>query len=184
MTRIAFALVACLPLWQPAMATELTTLDTSKSRVGFTYTQMGVAMEGKFNAFGGQIAFDPAKPRAARARIEVKLASVDTGLAEADAELAGKDWFDSKTHPVARFESTALKPLGGNRYQVDGQLTIKGRTRAVSAPFTFTADAGGGTFAGQLAIRRADFAIGEGAWRDFSLVGNDIGIRFQLRAIP
>jgi polyisoprenoid-binding protein YceI len=85
---------------------------------------------------------------------------------------------------VARFEATSLKPLGGNRYRVDGRLTIKGRTRDVSAPFTYTADAVGGTFAGQFSIRRADFAIGEGAWRDFGLVGNDIGIRFQLRVMP
>lgn len=185
MNRLALHTLLATGLWlgQAATAAELTAIDPSKSRIGFTYSQMGVASEGRFTSFGGQIAFDPAKPQNARARIEVKLASVDTGLEEANAEVAGKDWFDSKSYPVARFEASSIKPLGGNRYQLAGRLTIKGRTKAVSAPFTYSPDATGGTFAGQLTLQRADFAIGEGAWRDFSVVGNDIGIRFQLRAV-
>lgn len=184
MNRIAFPLAAMLALAQPALAANLTRLDRAGSQIGFAYTQMGVSVDGSFADFGGEIAFDPAKPAAARARIEVKVASIDTGFAEGDAEVAGKDWFDARAYPTARFEAVAAKPLGGNRYQVDGRLTIKGRSRNVSAPFTFTPDATGGTFAGQLTIRRADYAIGEGAWRDFSVVGNDIVIRFRLRARP
>lgn len=156
-------------------------LDPAGSRIDFGYTQMGVKLDGRFAAFSGQASFDPARPQAARANIEVKLASVDTGLDEANHEVAGKDWFDTAAHPVARFESTVVKPLGGNRYQVDGRLTIKGRTRPVSAPFTYTPDKGGGIFAGTFTLRRADFAIGEGAWGDFNVVGNDISVRFKLR---
>lgn len=159
-------------------------LDPAASRIDFGYTQMGVKLDGRFATFAGQASFDPAKPQAARANIEVKLASVDTGLDEANREVAGKDWFDTAAHPLARFESTAVKPLGGNRYQVDGRLTIKGRTRPVSAPFTYTSGKGGGSFAGTFTLRRADFAIGEGAWGDFSVVGNDIAVRFKLRFVP
>lgn len=165
----------------PASAEALTKLDPARSRIGFAYTQMGVPLEGRFAAFAGQVAFDPDKPQSAKAVIEVKLASIDTGLAEANAEVAGKDWFDSAKHPLARFESGALKALGGNRYQVDGRLAIKGRTQNVSAPFVFSPDTAGGNFTGAFTLRRADFAIGEGAWRDFSVVGNDIAVRFNLR---
>lgn len=178
---IRAALLSLALLADIAAAAPLTTLDTARSRIDFAYTQMGVSLEGRFAAFSGQVAFDPAKPQVAKARIEIKLASIDTGLDEADTEVAGKDWFDTASHPVARFESSAVKPLGGNRYQVDGRLTIKGRSRDVSVPFTFTPDAGGGWFAGTFNLRRADFAIGEGEWRDFSVVGNDIAVRFKLR---
>lgn len=175
-------LLVCLAvLANPAAADALTRLDPAGSQVEFTYTQMGVSLQGRFRGLTGQASFDPARPQAARARIEVPVAGIDTGLAEADAEAAGKDWFDAATHPVARFEADAVKSLGGNRYQVDGRLTLKGRTRKVSAPFTFTADARGGLFTGQFVLRRGDFAIGEGAWRDYSLVGNEVGVRFKLR---
>lgn len=183
MHRLLLA-VACLALGLPAQAAGLTRLDPAGSRIAFAYTQMGVALEGQFKRFGGQIAFDPARPQAARARIEVELASIDTGLAEVDAELAGRDWFDTGKYPQARFEATALKALGGNRYQANGRLAIKGRSRAVGTVFTYTPDQGGGVFAGQLDIRRADYAIGEGEWRDFGIVGNEVRIRFRLRALP
>lgn len=175
---LAFSLLA-----HAAGAQPLTRLDVGQSRIEFGYVQMGVALDGRFGQFAGQVAFDRAKPQAARARLEVKMASADTGLEEANAELAGKDWFDTARHPVARFESDAVKPLGGNRYQVDGRLTLKGRTRTVSAPFTYTPDSGGGQFTGIFTLRRADFAIGEGVWRDFSIVGNDITVRFRLRLV-
>lgn len=165
----------------PAAAAPLTSLDAASSRIDFGYTQMGVKLDGRFATFGGTASFDPARPQAGKASIEVRLASVDTGLAEADAELAGKDWFHTAAHPLARFESTAVKALGGNRYQVDGRLTIKGRSRAVSAPFTYTAVAGGGLFEGAFTLHRADYGIGEGVWRDFSVVANDIKVRFRLR---
>lgn len=165
----------------PATADPLTRLDPAGSRIEFAYTQMGVRLDGRFAAFGGSASFDPSRPQTGKASIEVRLASVDTGLAEADAELAGKDWFHTAAHPLARFESTAVKALGGNRYQVDGRLTIKGRTREVSAPFTYTPVAGGGLFEGAFTLRRADYGIGEGAWRDFSVVANDITVRFRLR---
>lgn len=174
-------LIALAFLTAPAAAA---TLDAAGSRIDFGYTQMGVKLEGRFTAFTGQAQFDPARPQTARANLEVRLASVDTGLAEADGELAGKDWFHTAAHPLARFEASAVKPLGGNRYQVDGRLTIKGRTRPVSAPFVYSREGGGAVFAGTFPLRRADFAIGEGAWADFGVVGNDISVRFKLRFVP
>lgn len=167
-----------------ADAETLTTLDPAGSRIEFSYTQMGVKLDGRFGAFTGSASFDPAQPQSARASIEVKLASVDTGLDEANGELANQEWLDTATYPTARFDAKTVKPLGGGRYQVDGQLTIKGRTRPVSAPCTYTATSGGGVFAGSFTLHRADFAIGQGAWSDFSVVGNDIGVRFKLRFVP
>jgi polyisoprenoid-binding protein YceI len=92
-------------------------------------------------------------------------------------------WFDTAAHPTARFESTAVKALGGNRFEVRGPLTIKGRTREVAAPVTFTAQGNGGVLAGTFTLNRADFAIGEGMWADFGTVANEIRINFQLATV-
>ncbi len=182
MQRIAFAFGFTLATALSAHAVEYTQVQADKSSIQFTYKQMGVAVDGRFKRFSSQIAFDPAKPAAARAAFDVELASVDTGAAEGDEEVAGKAWFNTRAFPTARFVSGSVKALGGNRYEVAGQLSIKGRTQDVVVPATFTAQGNSGVFDGSFTIRRADFAIGEGSWAKFDVVANDVQIRFRISA--
>ncbi|HJV94046.1 MAG TPA: YceI family protein, partial [Azonexus sp.] len=162
MKRIALALALSTAL--SAQAIEYNQVQANKSNVAFVYKQMGVAVDGKFKKFSSQLSFDPAKPAAAKASFDVELASVDTGAPEGDDEVAGKQWFNTKAFPTARFVSASVKPLGGNRYEVAGQLSIKGKTQDVVVPATFTPNGNSGVFDGSFTIRRADFSIGEGIW--------------------
>lgn len=165
-----------------AQAVEYTQVQPDKSAINFTYKQMGVAVDGKFKKFASQLNFDPAKPAAAKATFDVELASVDTGAPEGDQEVAGKPWFNTKAFPTARFVSGAVKPLGGNKYEVAGQLSIKGKTQDVVVPATFTPQGNTGVFDGSFIIRRADFSIGEGTWAKFDIVANDVVIKFRITA--
>ena len=179
---LALALALGAALAPAAHAIEYNQVQADKSRIGFGYKQMGVAMDGRFKKFASQLSFDPAQPANAKATIDVDLASIDTGTAEADAEVAGKQWFNTKAFPTARFVSGTVKPLGGNKYEVGGQLTIKGKTQDVVVPATFTAQGNTGVFDGSFTIRRGDFAIGEGAWAKFDIVANDVLIKFRITA--
>ncbi len=165
-----------------AQAVDYTQVQPDKSAINFTYKQMGVAVDGQFRKFASQLNFDPAKPTAAKATFEVELASVDTGAPEGDQEVAGKPWFNTKAFPTARFVSGTVKPLGGNKYEVAGQLTIKGKTQDVVVPATFTSQGNSGVFDGSFTIRRADFSIGEGSWAKFDIVANDVLIKFRITA--
>lgn len=165
-----------------AQAAEYNQVQPDKSVIAFNYQQMGVKMDGRFKNFRSQLNFDPAKPTAAKANIEVDLLSIDLGSSEADEEVTGKSWFNSKAFSSARFVSTSVKPIGGNRYEVAGQLSIKGKTRDIVVPATFTEQGKMGVFDGSFTIRRGDFAIGEGAWSKFDIVANDVPIKFRITA--
>jgi len=165
-----------------AQAVEYTQVQPDKSAINFTYKQMGVAVDGKFRKFTSQLNFDPTKPTAAKATFEVELASVDTGAPEGDQEVAGKPWFNTKAFPTAKFVSGTVKPLGGNRYEVAGELSIKGKTQPVVVPATFTAQGNSGVFEGSFTLRRADFSIGEGSWAKFDIVANDVVVKFRITA--
>lgn len=177
---LALTLAAALPL--AAQAVEYNQVLPDKSAINFTYKQMGVGMDGRFRKFSAQLNFDPARATAAKATFDVDLASIDTGAEDADQEVAGKQWFNTKAFPTAHFASSGVKALGGNRYEVAGKLTIKGRTQDVVAPVTFTAQGSQGVFDGSFTIRRGDFSIGEGAWAAFDTVANDIQIKFHILA--
>jgi polyisoprenoid-binding protein YceI len=177
------ALLAATLLALPAaQAIEFSQLQPAKSAVSFVYKQMNVPVEGSFKRFKGELRFDPAKPEAARTVIEIELASVDTGFAEGNDEVQGRLWFDTKNHPVARFVSTSVKPLGGNRYEVAGRMSIKGRTLDVKTPASFRQVGNGGVFEGAFVLKRADYGIGEGMWADFGTVANEVEIKFRMTA--
>ena len=177
---IALMLAAALPL--AAQAAEFNQVQADKSTINFVYQQMGVKLDGKFRKFAARLNFDPAKPTEAKATFDVDLASVDTGAPEGDDEVAGKPWFNTKAFPTAQFVSGSVKALGGNRYEVAGKLTIKGKSQDIIVPATFTAQGNTGVFDGTFTIRRGDFSIGEGAWAKFDIVANDIVIKFRITA--
>lgn len=182
LSRTFAGVLAALALVTASHAASYEQVLPEQSRIDFGFQQMGVAMEGNFTRFASQLKFDPAVPAEARATIEVELASVDTGSAEGDEEVARKTWFNTGEFPVARFESTAVKALGGDRYEVAGTLTIKGTTRDVVVPARFTTQGDIGVFEGELGIKRGDFSIGEGAWRAFDVVANEVVIKFRIAA--
>ena len=167
-----------------ANAVEYKAIQPEKSKVTFQYKQMGVGMDGQFKKFVAQLSFDPAKPAAAQAQIEIDLASIDAGSSEADDEVVGKSWFNAKAFPKATFVAKHIKATGANQFEVTGVLTLKGKSQDIKFPLKLSAQGNVGVFTGGFVIRRADFAIGEGMWAKFDVVANDIQVNFQLTAIP
>jgi polyisoprenoid-binding protein YceI len=181
--RSAIALaVALLGLAPAVQAIEFAQLQPGRSSLVFVSKQMNVPVEGRFRSFRARLSFDPEKPAAARVEFEIDLASIDAGSKEADDEVAGRDWFDTKAFPVAKFLSTSVKPLGGNRYEVSGRMTIKGRTRDLVVPVSVSRQGDSASFEGSLVVNRADYDIGGGVWADFGTVANEVQVRFRLVA--
>jgi polyisoprenoid-binding protein YceI len=176
-------LLAALGLFaSTAQALEYTAIDPARSSLAFVYTQMGVPVDGRFKAFAARIQFDPARPAAASATLDLDLSGIDAGSPEANEEVAGRLWFNTKAFPQARFVSSAVRPLGGNRYEVAGRMSIKGRSQEVVAPFTVSPQGNGAVLEGAFVLKRADFGIGEGVWADFGTVANEIRIKFRFLA--
>ncbi|MDD3352263.1 YceI family protein [Zoogloea sp.] len=165
-----------------AQAIEYNQVDATRSSLAFTSKQMGVPVPGSFKRFNASIAFDPARPTAASTTLEIDLASIDAGSREANDEVVGKQWFNVKAHPTARFVSTGVRALGNNRFEALGKMTVKGQTRDVVAPFTFKQEGSGGVFDGGFVLKRMDYGIGEGPWADVSAVANEIEIKFRVVA--
>jgi polyisoprenoid-binding protein YceI len=167
-----------------AHAVEYGNVIADKSQITFTSRQMGVPVDGRFGKFAAALGFDPARPEAGRAQIEVDLASVDAGSKDANDEVVGKGWFNVKEFPKARFVSSSVKALGNNRFEARGQMTIKGRTRDMTVPFSYKPDGANAVFEGVLPLQRTQFGIGEGAWADTSVVADEVPIKFRLVASP
>ena len=158
-------------------------LVLAQSEIAFTSKQMGVPVDGKFRMFDAQVAFDPKHPESAKIGFTIALASVALGTAETEAELAKPEWFNTKTFPQATFQSTGVKALGAGKFEVSGKLAIKSFSREVVVPVTIVQAEGptGNTLAsGTFAIKRLDFKIGDGDWKDTSMVADAVQVKFRL----
>lgn len=155
-------------------------IDAARSSVSATFKQMGVPVEGKFKKVGGQVAYDPANPAAAQAKVDVDVASFDLGDPQYNREVQQKDWFDGARFPAASFVSTSVKAAGAGRLEVGGKLTIKGRSVNVSMPLSARSEGGATVFEGSVPIRRLAFSIGEGEWKDTALLADEVVVKFHL----
>jgi polyisoprenoid-binding protein YceI len=175
--RTAAVLTVALAL--PALAAALKT-DPAKSSVSAIFKQMSVPVEAKFKKFDAQITFDSAKPQAAKASVDIDIASFDLGDAEYNKEVQKKEWFNAAQFPKASFVASTLTPTTDGKLNVAGKLTIKGKTTDVAFPLTVKKEGANQVFEGSLPIKRLAFNIGEGEWKDTSMVADEVVIKFRV----
>ncbi|HYE53406.1 MAG TPA: YceI family protein [Chitinophagaceae bacterium] len=169
-------------------------LDKGHSNVKFSVTHMVVAeTEGYFRLFDGTM--ENTKPDYSDAKIvfTVDVNSINTDNERRDNHLKSDDFFNAEKFPQMKFESTSFQPVGGNKYKLNGNLTI----RDVTKPVTFDVTYGGelktsrGTTIGFKAlgtINRFDYGL---KWDRATetgglVVGKDVEIivKLELRQAP
>ena len=107
-------------------------IDPIHSHVGFAVKHMVVAtFRGRFEDYRGELVAD----ESGAPRLE---GSVDVdSIVVKDENLAGHlktpDFFDSANYPRIEFKSTDIRLGDGGELEVQGELTIKGNTRPVTA---------------------------------------------------
>ncbi|PKV88087.1 YceI family protein [Streptomyces sp. TLI_146] len=128
----------------PALAalTGTYTIDPAHSSIGFTVRHAMVTnVRGSFTEHEGTLTLDGTDPAASAAVIDVKIASVDTGIADRDNHLRGGDFFDAEQFPLMTFRSTEAQQLGGDKYRIVGDLTIKDVTKPLAIDLEFNGSA-------------------------------------------
>jgi polyisoprenoid-binding protein YceI len=102
-------------------------VDPAHSRIEFAAKQLGIStVRGTFREFEGTLDLDEG-----RARGTVKTASLDTNNDRRDKHLRSPDFFQVGEHPELRFESTEIRPLAEDAFEVEGVLTIRGVTNPI-----------------------------------------------------
>jgi len=177
----AIALVAAGALSIAAVSVSaIAQVDAAKSSVTATGKQLGVPMDIKFGKFDAAVNYNAANVAASTAKVDIDVTSVDVGSKEYNDELKKKDWFDTAKYPKATFVSSAFKPGAGGKVDVVGKLTIKGITQDVTAPVTFKQEGSNQIFEGALPVKRNVFKVGDGEWKDTSVVSDDVTIKFRV----
>ena len=77
------------------------------------------------------------RPEDSTVEVTIDAASIDTVHDVADEHLRDEHFLDIAHHPDITFRSTAVRHVGGDRWTVTGDLTIRGITRAITLDTRF-----------------------------------------------
>ena len=112
------------------MATH--TIDTAHSSIGFTVRHMMFAkVHGQFKKWNATLDFNASDPTKSKLEVDIDTTSIDTREAQRDGHLRSPDFLDSEKFPKMTFKSKRIVAAGAGRYEVVGDLTIRGVTNEV-----------------------------------------------------
>jgi cytochrome b561 len=113
-------------------------IDAAQSKIAFAAESSGGNVTGSFGKWTGDIKFSPDNLAASKAVVTIQTSSAVTSVAEFTAYLPDDAWFGVGKFPSATYTTTAIRSLGGNKYEADGTLTIKDKSAPLKLPFTLT----------------------------------------------
>ena len=168
------------------------TVDPAHSSIGFTVRHAMVTnVRGAFGEHEGTLHLDGADPARSSASLDVKIASIDTGIADRDGHLRGGDFFDADAFPLMTFRSTAVEQVDGDRYRVTGDLTLKDVTKPLTIDLEFNGsatDVYGAErvgFEGSAEILRSDWGLTWNAALETGgvMVSDKVKLTFDISAV-
>jgi polyisoprenoid-binding protein YceI len=141
----------------------------------------GEEVRGRFSDWTADIRFDPEQLDKSSIRATVRLASVASGDQGRDGMLQGDDFFGA-ARPMARFTAERIRARGGNRYQADGALTLKGISQPLSLAFSLNIRGDRAQAQATTRFDRRDFGIGTGQFAGTDVIGGDVHIDLAFNA--
>ena len=112
---------------QTPLPTGTWKVDPVHSSVEFQVKHLGIAtVKGQFKEFEGRL---EVTPEGVSAYGTVETASVDTREPQRDGHLRSADFFDADQHPQITFQSTAVRAIDDEDFEIEGDFTVHGVTR-------------------------------------------------------
>ena len=157
-------------------------IDTAKSKLGFTAIWSKEPFTAVFKTWKADIAFDPADLAHAHADVTVQLASEASDEDDFDDGLKGALGFQVSQFPAAHFVTTGFTHKSGNDYVATGRLSLKGATKDVTLPFTLTIQGNQAHMKGSAVVIRTDYGVGQGIWSAPSPVAHEVTVTIDITA--
>lgn len=190
MRKTPLTLAAAILAASPLLAADTYIVDKTHSEVSFQVRHLTGKVRGYFTEFSGTVTADSVKPEASSVEFTVKTTSLNTANEDRDKHLRSADFFDVEKFPEITFKSTKIKAVGKDRYEVSGDFTLHGVTKAITLPVAFLGsvkDPWGNEKAGfetQTTLNRKDFGIVWNKTLDAGglLLGDEVNVSIVLES--
>jgi len=186
-----FAAILLLTV-QPAMAQPTWTIDASHSAAQFQVKHLMISnVRGDFGKMSGKVTFDGKNYSSVKAEAVIEVASINTREPKRDEHLRSADFFDAATHPTITFKSKRVEAVSRNKFNLVGNLTMRGVTKEIILNVEATPvvkGMSGETRIGAQAttrLNRQDYGVNWNRTLDAGgvVVGNEVQITLDLELI-
>ena len=108
-------------------------VDPAHTDVSIAAKHLGISMvRGHLKMAEGEINLDEANPQNSWVRAKIDASSFDSREAQRDGHLKSGDFLDVENHPYIEFASKSVTPKGGNKFEVQGDLTVRDQTHPIT----------------------------------------------------
>lgn len=157
--------------------------DAAASHLGFSGVQAGAEFRGVFHKFSSTVELSPEAPGTAHIDVQIDLTSIDTKDNDRDKTMRGPDIFDIARFPTAHYETHSIA-VTATGYAASGALTLHGVTKEVPITFQFTRMGATAKLEGVASLRRLDFGVGQGDWKNTEWIADPVKVSFSLALKP
>jgi polyisoprenoid-binding protein YceI len=174
---VASAILPSLSSAQEVPVFQITPLD---STINFA-VKASVPIEGRFDQWSATLTFTSPDVTTAVFDVEIQAASVDTGSSLKNNKLKSSDFFDADNNPLITFKSTKIVQTGPDTFELDGNFTIRGVTKAEKLALTVSGrGTGTGQINGTMAFDRKDYGMNSGI--PFIKIADRVAVTVTLKA--
>jgi polyisoprenoid-binding protein YceI len=149
--------------------------DASKSQITFNVNGPFGKVDGSLSGLKSTLIFDKNDLASSSISASVDPKTIKTGIRLRDKDLQKEKFLNSDNYSFISFRSEKIQK-NGNGYLAVGGLTLKGTTRRVEIPFSFSEKGNSGVFKASFDIQRQDFKVGKPG----GSIGNTIHINLDV----
>lgn len=189
--KIVLAVLASALSASVAFAADRYELDPAHTLIGFSVRHLVINnVKGRFTDFSGTILYDENDIAHSSVSLNIKAASINTGVDKRDDDLRSANFLDVAKYPEITFRSARIEKRGDG-YAALGHLTMHGVSKEVALPFTINGkikDPWGNQRIGveaSLTLNRQDWGIAYSKAMDNGglIVGNEVKTEFNVEAV-
>ena len=184
MKKIIYFILSLFLLGQTQVMAHEWKIDPIHSGVLFEIKHIYSTVRGHFSDFSGEVIFDPDNLEKSKFDFVVNVDSIDTNNEKRDTHLRSNDFFAANKYPMMTFKSSRVSHAGGNKYILEGKMTIKDVTKDMVLEFIYWTQkenpvkknemvAG---FDTRFNINRFDFHMENGKFYNVRTIGIDVDI--------
>ncbi|MBM3170209.1 MAG: YceI family protein [Bacteroidetes bacterium] len=171
---LGWALFFTSSVWINPCISQSYALLASESKVDFSIKNLGIAVDGQFKKLAGELKVNSNNGQPEFMYGEIKVNSIETGIAMRDRHLLKADYFDAERFPQLKFRSESIVPQGKG-YTIKGWISIKGKSQPIQLAAEMVKTSKGYLVKSKFQVKRSSFNLGDSA-----LLSDEIWVVWNL----